>query len=403
MMRWWRRSAGLPALAALVLIVAGPPMVLGLALWAGTARAATEARNLFEVRAVKVDVSAATAAQAREQALADAETRAFQRLLDRLTLPRDQATTKRFTTAEIASATKDFWVSEEKVSPVRYIATLNYEFRAERVRELAAAKGIPLVTAVAQPVLIVPVLDEPGGARLWPPGNPWWDAFAGLAADGLVPVVMPRADAEDASLIDARAALAMDESRLAALARRHDALDIVVAVARPQGTGSGPTGGPTAQGAGRAPAGDAQVAVVTRRKLAFGPVTETRASVRAEPGESVPDLFKRAAGVTVQELENGWKEAQRSGGGAAGGVIAVDVPVRDIKTWLLVEKSLNRIPGVRRVEPVMFSPGRVRVNVFFTGTTEQIAAALEGAGFAVTAAGEFWIVRPVKVLSSGPS
>lgn len=402
MMRWWRRSAGLPAVATLVLALAGAPVLLGPALWAGAARAATEPRNLFEVRAVRVDVSAATATQAREQALADAEIRAFQRLLDRLTLPRDQATTKRFTTAEIASATKDFWVSEEKVSPVRYIATLNYEFRAERVRELAAAKGIPLVTAVAQPVLIVPVLDGPGGARLWPPDNPWWDAFAGLVADGLVPMVMPRADAEDASLIDARAALAMDESRLATLARRHDALDIAVAVARPQGVGGGPSA-PTAPGAGREPAGDFQVAVVIRRKLAFGPASETRASVRAEPGESASDLFKRAASVTAQELENGWKEAQRSGGGAAGGVIAVDVPVRDIKTWLLVEKSLNRIPGVRRVEPVMFSPGRVRVNVFFTGTNEQIASALEGAGFAVTPAGEFWIVRPVKVLSSGPS
>lgn len=373
MIRWWRLGGWLPVACAIVL----------LAVWTSGAGAASGARNLYEVRGVKVDVSAATAAQAREQALAEAEVRAFQVLLDRLTLPRDQATAKRFTDAEIASATKDFWVSEEKVSPVRYIASLNYEFRADRVRELAAGKGIPLVTALAQPVLIVPVLDEPGGARLWPPGNPWWDAFAGLAADGLVPVVLPKGDAEDAAQIDARAVLAMDEPRLAALARRHDALDILVAIARPQAGG--------------------QLALVSRRKLAFGPVSETRAAMRAEPGESAQDLLRRAAAATLRDIENGWKEAQRSGGGAAAGVIAIDVPVREIRTWLLVEKSLNRIPGVRRVEPVMFSPGRVRVNLFFTGSTEQIASALEGAGFAVTSAGEFWIVRPVKALSAGPS
>lgn len=373
MRRWWRRAAVAPLVGAVVLVL----------VCAAGVRAETAPRNLFEVRNVKVDVVATTASQAREQALADAENRAFQMLLDRLTPARDQLQPRRFAPAEIASATKDFWVSEEKVSPVRYLATLNYEFRAERVRELAAAKGLSLVTLVAQPVIIVPVLDEPTGARLWPPGNPWWDAVAGLPADGLVPVVIPKGDADDAQRIDAKAALAVDELRLAALARRYDVLDILVAIAR-RGTGGALT-------------------VVTKRKLTFGPVSETTAQFRAEGAESEQDLLKRAAAAMLKDIENAWKESTRGESAASSGVIAVDVPVRDLKTWLLVEKSLNRIPGVRRVDPVMFSPGRVRVNVAHSGSAEEVATALERAGFAVTQAGGFWIVRPVKALTPGPS
>ncbi len=390
MMRWWRRGLMPGAVAIAVMLVA-----------AVAAHAAAGPRNLFEVRNIKVDVVAATANQAREQALADGELRAFQTLLDRLTLPSDQATTRRFAATEIASATKDFWVSEEKVSTVRYIATLNYEFRGERVRELAAAKGISLVTVVAQPVMVVPTIDAPGGARLWPPGNPWWDAFASLDADGLVPLVMPTGDAEDAALIDAKGALAVDELRLAALARRHDVLDILVAIARPQAGMM--AAGTSEDAASDAAAGPGQLTVEAKRKLTFGPVSETIETFRSAPGESVRELWKRAASATLHSVENAWKETNRGDGTGSNGAIAVDLPLRDMKTWLLVEKSLHRLPGVRRVDPVLFSLGRVRVNLFYSGTTEQVATALERAGFSVTPAGEFWIVRPVKALAPGAS
>lgn len=128
---------------------------------------AQEQHNPFEVRDVKVDVTAATASEARDQALADGERKAFQVLLDRLTLPADKIKIDQFGPGEITSATQHFWVSEEKVSPIRYLATLNFGFSGDRVKELLARKKIPFLTAVSEPVLIVPVYEDAQGARLW--------------------------------------------------------------------------------------------------------------------------------------------------------------------------------------------------------------------------------------------
>ena len=68
------------------------------------------ATDLFEVKGVKVDVTAKTAAAAREQALAEGEAKAFRLLIDRLTLPADRGLLPELTRHEISSLVKEFSV-----------------------------------------------------------------------------------------------------------------------------------------------------------------------------------------------------------------------------------------------------------------------------------------------------
>ena len=93
----------------------------------------TAGLSVYEVRDVAVDVTAETAARAREQALAAGEHMAFRQLLERLTLREDHARLPELEQPEITEYVQDFSVADEKTSAVRYLARLNFRFKAQKV------------------------------------------------------------------------------------------------------------------------------------------------------------------------------------------------------------------------------------------------------------------------------
>lgn len=370
MIRLWRAAGWL------AMLVVGVCAASGLT---STSVAAEEARKVFEVHRVKVDVTAATAAAAKDLALAEAEVRAFEALFDRLAPARQRASLGKVPPAQIQAATRSFWVTEEKVSPVRYLATLNYAFRADRVRAIARERGVPLITQVSPRVLVVPVYEAGDGRRLlWEEDNPWRRAWAGLTADGLVPVLVPAPESAGTELVDANQAVAGDGTQLAALAGRLGVFEVLVAVASPKG----------------APAASA-LDVTIKRKPSFAAQQDTIVTVRREAGENEDEHFTRAALATLNALEDEWKVANlvQEGGST---IAAVDVAVSDLAGWLAVRPRLEKLPTVERVDELLFSRNRVRVNIHHTGTPAELSARLERAGFAIVSSGGVWLVRPVQ-------
>lgn len=352
--------------------------------WVASASAA-EKRSVFEVHRVKVDITAATAAAAKDLALAEAEVRAFDALFDRLAPARQRASLGKVPPAQIQGATRSFWVTEEKVSPVRYLATLNYAFKADRVRAIARERGVPLITQISPRVLVVPVY-EPGDGRrlLWEEDNPWRLAWASLPADGLVPIVVPSPGSAEIGLVDANQAVAGDGTQLAALAGRLGVYDVLVAVASHKGA-----------------AGAGAVEVSIKRKPSFAAQPESTLTVGRQDGASTDEHFARAALAALNALEDEWKIAnlvQDEGSTIA----AVDVAVSDLAGWLAMRPRLEKLPNVERVDPLLFARNRVRVNIYHTGTAAELAARLERAGFAVVSSGSVWLVRPMQGQRPGP-
>lgn len=357
---------------------AGWLAMLVVAVWVASASAA-EKRNVFEVHRVKVDVTAATAAAAKDLALAEAEVRAFEALFDRLAPARQRASLGKVPPAQIQAATRSFWVTEEKVSPVRYLATLNYAFKADRVRAIARERGVQLITQISPRVLVVPVY-EPGDGRrlLWEEANPWRRAWASLPADGLVPIVVPSPGSAETGLVDANQAVAGDGTQLAALAGRLGVFDVLVAVANPKGA-----------------AGADALEVSIKRKPSFAAQPESTLTLRRQDSASEDEHFALAALAALNALEDEWKIAnlvQDEGSTIA----AVDVAVNDLAGWLAVRPRLEKLPNVERVDPLLFARNRVRVNIYHTGTAAELSARLERAGFAIVSSGSVWLVRPTQ-------
>ncbi|MBF0247687.1 MAG: DUF2066 domain-containing protein [Alphaproteobacteria bacterium] len=337
----------------------------------GAFRADAAAPSLFEVDNVAVDVTAESATQARAKALAEAERKAYVSLLRRLTLQAYHDRLPDLGPAQVTALVRDFVVAEEKASSVRYIAKLNYHFRAEAVRALLEQHGIPFAETMSKPVVILPVYQAAGALVLWDDPNPWRAAWRNYGqhgpGQGLVPMVLPSGDLTDVGVIGAEQAIEGDMTRLTEIARRYEAGDAVVAhgILRSSALGGRP-----------------ELEVYLTR---FGSTLQEHTVVKtftAAADESVDALLARAVGQLTHQIEDHWKQDNMIQSGEIR-LFTVSVPVTGLQDWVRTRDRLNGVAIVRRVEVSLMRRDEVRMHLHFIGDVEQLALSLDQADLAL--------------------
>lgn len=338
------------------------------------------AENVFEVRNVAVDVTAGAAADARKLALLDGKLRAFNILLKRLTLRMEHKSLPILTAEEIDTYINDFSVSNEKTSPVRYLALLTFRFKPEPVRALLSDQGFSFAVTVSKPVLVLPVFQTAGALILWDDPNPWRDAWAAEAKNhGLLPTKLPLGDLADIAAIGAEQSMDGDLQRLNAIAQRYGASDTLVVF-----------------GVLRVEAAKARRVLevyFTRYGNKFRGQTEV-VNFSQEENETLDDLLSRAANEITYIVEDNWKRdnlMQLSN----FGIIPVTLSILNLKDWVLVRSRLSSVAVVRRTEIVLLSKDEVRLNLHFFGETDQLSLALEQADIKLFQEEGSWILVPV--------
>ena len=354
---------------------------LGVAVWALFAILSTPVQaalpGQFEVLGVLVDVTADSAQTARIQALALAEKKAFKQLLKRLTLQVYHDRLPAASAAEITALVIDFSVADEKASRVRYLARLDYHFRASGVRSLLDAAGIPYAETVSKPVLMLPVYQAAGALSLWDDPNPWrsaWNALGAKGAAGLVPMVLPVGDLQDVRTIGAEQAIEGDMQRLEEVAKRYSASDVVVAhgILRMDSYNGLP-----------------ELEVYLTR---FGSALQEHTVVKsfsARVDEPINALLDRAAVALKGQVEDNWKQDNLIQAGLAQ-VLPVQVRVNGLKDWVSVQGRLNGVAIVRQAELVLMRRDQVRLNLHFIGDAEQLALSLDQADLTLWEEAGIW-------------
>src|SRR5262249_23772346 len=140
-----------------------------------------------------------------------------------------------------------------------------------------------------KPVLILPVYQRGTEAVLWEEPNPWRDAWAqSPAPSGPVPLSVPLGDIGDVGAIDAAKARAGDAEALAAVARRNDTEDAIVALATPRGPPDRPAG----------------IDIALRRYRAGRLVDTHPQALAANSGEAEADFLRRAVAAVAADIES---------------------------------------------------------------------------------------------------
>lgn len=182
---------------------------------------------VFDVDGVAVDVTAASAAAARDKAIFDGQRTALGTLLERLDAKR-AADPAKLSDNKIAGMVRNFEITSEKSSSVRYIATMNVRFKPTAIQKLLGNAGIAY-NPPTLPTVLLPVSDSNGRAVLWEESTPWRTALEALEQQGGQTVTVPSGELNDVSAIDANAATNGDALALGSIATLHGAGNVVVA------------------------------------------------------------------------------------------------------------------------------------------------------------------------------
>lgn len=341
--------------------------------------AQAEDGGAFQIDNLKVDVTAESAAQARDQARAEAQERAWRLLMERITLRADWPRLPMLTRDDIATYVRDFSVANEKTSAVRYIADLSFRFKEEDIRTLLSELRIPFAETLSKPVLVLPVYQSAGAQLLWDEPNPWREAWNQRdSRPGLVPMILPIGDLEDIGRIGAEQAISGDTARLQAIAQRYKAGDTLVA-----------------QGNRRVDPGTGKTVLevfVTR----FGSALQEQTLVKgfeAGPDEGLEQLLKRAAEEVTLDIEDNWKRDNLIQAGVDH-VVAVTARIDGLASWLNMRNRLRDVAVIRAIDLRLLSKTEVRMNIHYTGVPDQLVLAMEQADLGLYSAGSTWILTP---------
>jgi hypothetical protein len=352
-------------------------------MWAGAATVAAimafpaAAQDIFTVSGVHVDERAETAAAAREQALQIGQRKAFEEVVARLTLPEDRAGLATPETSVITNMVRDFGVSNEKTSSVRYIADMTVRFKDDELRRFLRFRDISFAELQSKPVMIVPVYRTNNFVNLWDDPNPWRDVWArNIATSGLVPIKAPIGDLTDISTISAEQAENGSMERLSELAKRYGADVAVVASADV----TGPEGGESVDVsvARYDPSGAPQI---------FGVQEKTQA------GETLDETLVRAAKAVQDELADGWKRANLINY-STGGDLMVFIPITGLGDWAGIENKLIGLPVVRNARVIAMSKREVQLSIEYVGSTNQLQTALNQQNLSLSRMGDLWFIQP---------
>ena len=334
-------------------------LVLAAALLAAPG-ARAQSGDIYTVTGVEVDVRADSAAQARDQALAEGHRKAFGRLVARLVPQGAQAEAPDLSYDELGGLVRDFEVDDERSSAVRYLATLTFRFQPQAVRAALRRNEVPFAETQSKPVVVLPLFGAADDATLWDGPNPWMTAWSARNADGgLVPLEVPLGDLADIRAISAQAALNQSEDRLSRIAGRYGAEDVLITQAIPGGD----------------PRDARSVQVITRRVTPGGGTQTWIDSIRRAEGEDAAALYARAAAQVAQQVENTWKLANVLRFESESGM-TLAVPLDDLKHWAEVRRRLQTVPLIDSSQVRSLRRGQTTVDIVYFGDRRQLRRAL---------------------------
>lgn len=341
---------------------AAPPAVAAPAATPGAAPGAAPvvpAADPFTVSGVKVDVSAANANAARDQAIRDAQVKAWAELYKRL-VP-TATSVPRVSEIELARLVQGFEIDDEKVSATRYVGSITVRFRPNSVRETLAGGGQQYVEPPARPYVVLPVTVVDGRPVLWEDRTDWREAWEGRPAGAsLVPLVVPDGELADISAIGVNEALSGDPEALARIAQRYNAGGVIVAKT------DLPAGG---LDLGR------PLAVEVTHYTPDGARDQQTVNVKADMADRAGDFLTRATTFVSAAIDESYRRDNTVASGPEQSTL-VRVPLASLNDWVETRKRLGMVNAVTRTDVLSISRYEALVALTHRGDVERLRQAL---------------------------
>lgn len=345
--------------------------LLGAPAWAGEALVNSQ---------VTVDVTGKDAADAREQAMAKAQTDALTDLLGKLTTPEQvRAILVNLEPSQVSAMVRGTEVLDEKISSNRYRADLMVTFDGDAISGLIGGNGGNTVEQIATigAFLVIPAYEEDGTNMLWEEGNPWRNAWksAGLEFNS-GDIVVPFGDANDRSVVDAQTVASANYAALLPLTVRYGITDIVILQAKFM----------------HAP--EMKLEVV-KRHINRNQNEVNLLTYRADPQETKDVLLSRAAHDIADILEHKKTEQLETVKTVQGGernTVMMLASVSTLASWTQLRAKLSSLPMIDKLEILALSPQQVDMIVHYRGSPDSLSNAITAQNIRLVKSANYWVV-----------
>ncbi|MDX2288339.1 MAG: DUF2066 domain-containing protein [Hyphomicrobiaceae bacterium] len=368
---------GMRAHRAMVAIALG----LGAVAVGASTPAAAASNPVYTVSNYPVEAVAADAVTAKRIAVEEAQAAAFRSLLKRLVPVTAYGRLQALGHVSASELVDGMSVRAERNSATRYIASYDFAFSQEAVRDVLRREGVPFVDGQAPAITLVPVTLS--GGQPQPALGDWGAIWKSLdIANALTPMAVDKlaAGVTPDTLVGLRAP---DPSgALRQLETAYPGQAVVVATAEHD-----------------RPAQRLHVTLTGRDAAGF--LTLAR-SYRVDGGD-VAYAMELAAVVSLAIIEGRWKAIKARGDGGAAypgasagsgdGAIAVDVLFASPAEWYALQDEIQAIPGMEGLEVQAVSPRSAEVALNYPAGPAALTAALSRQGFALTRSGDRYVLR----------
>lgn len=338
-----------------------------------------QSADLFSLRNVPVDIQSSNLAQARDEALLEAQRQAYPLMMQRLTAQSDWGRIPKLSDKELQDIVLDVGIDQEKRSTVRYLASISVRFKPDAVRRILRNANIAYAEWRGRPVAVIPVYMADSGPVLFEGVNPWREAWKGPASQGIVPMAVPNppaADIADPALSPAAAALAAPDT-LNAFAAKAMTQDVLIATAQPKALEGNKV--------------RVDVTLVGQGPVA-GPLSGTRA-FEGQPGESFDLVLRRAVEDVARTANETWKGSNILQFDRPAD-LQVSVPLTGgLAEWSQIREKLVRVTPVRGYDILSLSRSEVQLLLHTVGEQRQLEQVLSQNGLVLAWAEDHWLLQ----------
>lgn len=325
---------------------------------------ASDYSNLFVVKDIAVDKTASSASVAREQAVLEAERRAYATVLKRITMPIDADRLPVPSTEELVNLVKDVSIANEKTSSVRYIATLQVRFKADLIKDLLQEHSIPYVNDMPKPAVILPVFNTGADNYFWDEGNTWFAFLKGKKFDSsFVPLIVPLGDETDmeytSGTVNTKELLKRYNAGYVFLAEMKKANGFFTVSVNP----------------------------LDDAKKTFN---SFNLKVSAEGDET--KVFDAILKTMSEKIDNDWRDNNVVHFAKASSIIVI-VPINNITDWLKIKKRLDKVSVINRYDLQAMRQDKIQLTIFFGRGLDRLVSDLAGEKLELKQAGSgLWVM-----------
>jgi hypothetical protein len=346
-------TMGKAAFAVLLTVMAGASQVLA------------RGNDVYTVAKVEVEAEAGDAVKAKQIAINNGQQAAFRALLKRLTHASAHPRLPILDDTMVEQMIDGFSVRRESNSTTKYIATLDFSFAPNSVRDILNRFGLPYAEQQAEPMILLPVMTEAGGVKAGA-ANSWFEALESVDGEHTIAAIKlapPRPDFAPGAISNPGS-----PEVLATLRQQYRSENLVLALAEV----------------------DAQATKLRVRLVgqdSVGPVFLERAYAIRD--RDTVEAARFAAKVAVGVLEGRSKSTRLASLSATGGVpanletVTMSVEFAGLKQWQDMRKRLQKIPGLQGLDVKALNARGASISVEFAGGAERLAQAAQSQGLAI--------------------